>query len=689
MSDQAADSDHGTDGTGGQSVYNYKASWISHWKHTSFKPSIKKHNDLPLSNGLDNDGSDLKQHVSHCGTEKATQGLRELSEVGKVDIMDKSLKMSAIKLGKESLDGQPSLVFNVSQNQESDVAINNNWGKSYPNEVKCQLYPRSGNETLTLGRSKWVHPETECNHLQPKGILWDHEQLVRSHGFLEKNSLAASTSFQPDVRSTSNIEPHGFNSEGAEIQSFMCHQEEIDQSILRETSTSHNQLPTFLNKQCQKGEDDCGIRLLQSRVSHPEVMKSVKGYHECSSVPRIPFSVLDVETMRILTSIDSMEDLPSSPPKFSQTTREFFITKKNDVNLSSLGQVLRDSKDSSRLKGKMSGDFLTLSPSFSFQGQHDVNLQPLWRSSTDSEGGENAGNVKTSAVCLQNESSTETDAMELDFFQKRQLSGIPVSPPNQKIEEPQNSSTSQTPIASAREETVERIANTNTDLPDINQEPFTVPVAASLVDERETSPSRTLSLDAEHLLSHAEQPTDSKSTACPDAHLGTELRSRWIKRLRVGSSDSLDHATKRSKTGESSSQEKVKEIFSKSLKCSMTSSGPSEGRCQVKPCRALDQTVMLLKNGDSSSSTDLVRKSHDITLSHSWIQRWAKNGAASPKRKPKTMALCEPKSSKEALDEYQKKQFPSIAAMALMGKTMSGFHPCEFKRRGSLIVWNT
>ncbi|GKV42814.1 hypothetical protein SLEP1_g50181 [Rubroshorea leprosula] len=743
MSDHVVQSDNDTDRTAIKSMHNYQISWISHWKHTSCKPSIRAHNDLSLCSGFKDDGANIKQHVLRCGPEKAThitkftQGFREVSEAGTVNIMDNTLKMSAMKSEKGSLYSQPFSVFNASPIQECAVAINNDRRISSPSEmVNHQLCPKSGQDTVTPGRSKWPHPEMACNNpLRPRGILWDPEQLVKSHNFLEKDNLAVSA-FQLDVGSSSKIAPNKFENGEAQMQSFVCQQQKNDQSSpfaaskehvtdakfcsystfwihekktdtmmelrkfgtslsrlndsspwLHETSTSHSQLPAFLNKQNQKGEDDCSIRLLPSRGSHPEVMESVKGYDEYYSMPRIPCSVRDVETMRMSTTIDSMEELPRGLPKFSQTTRKFLITKKTDVNLSSLGQVFRDSKLSSQLKEKMYCDFLSLSPSSSFQGQQEVNLQPLW-SSTDSEGRENVGNVKTSSVCLKNESSAETDAMELDFFQKSHLSGVPLRPPNQKTKVAKKSSTSQTTIASAREEIAERMENTTTELPDINQEPFSVQVMASLADDRKTSPSRTLSLDAEHRISHAERPTNAISIACPDGPLGAEPGSRWVKRLRLSSSDSLAHGSKSSKIGEASSQEKVNEIFSKILKHSITSSDPTIGRCHGKPQIDLDQAVVLLKNGDSSS-TDSGVKSQHITLSHSWIQRWAKSKAASPKMKSEVIESCEPQGSKAAVDEFQKKQFPSIAAMALMGKAISSFHPCEFRRRGALIVWNT
>ncbi|GAV58249.1 hypothetical protein CFOL_v3_01783 [Cephalotus follicularis] len=105
---------------------------------------------------------------------------------------------------------------------------------------------------------------------------------------------------------------------------------------------------------------------------------------------------------------------------------------------------------------------------------------------------------------------------------------------------------------------------------------------------------------------------------------------------------------------------------------------------------APDQLAIPLRDSESSC-TDSVKKTQDITLSHSWIQRWCRNkSATSPQKKADVVVVCEPlSSSREAIDDFQKKQYPSIAAMALMGKAMTGFRPCEFKNRGSFVVWTT
>lgn len=223
-------------------------------------------------------------------------------------------------------------------------------------------------------------------------------------------------------------------------------------------------------------------------------------------------------------------------------------------------------------------------------------------------------------------------------------------------------------------------------LPDMNKELPALPAPATSVDDKEASTSRTQSLGADHILAHAEEPVNSKWSPDTDGSLELDPSSRWVKRLRVCDSDSFAHGTKTSKMGKTSSNEKVNE-FSKIMKRKVTSSEFAQGRRPGKEPMELDQTAEFLRNGNSSSS-DSVRKSQDITLSNSWILRWCRNRFATPKKKPDAMVVCEPQSSKMGSEELRKKQFPSIAAMALMGKAMSGVRPCEFRKRGALVVWD-
>ncbi|KAI3986841.1 hypothetical protein MKX01_007357 [Papaver californicum] len=97
-----------------------------------------------------------------------------------------------------------------------------------------------------------------------------------------------------------------------------------------------------------------------------------------------------------------------------------------------------------------------------------------------------------------------------------------------------------------------------------------------------------------------------------------------------------------------------------------------------------DRSLVLFKNLDFSSMDS--KKGHkELTLSHPWIQRWRHSQPETPSVKPAARLICEPQIPKPTL----KKQLPSFAAMVLMGKASNRFRPCEFRKRGSVTVWNT
>lgn len=243
----------------------------------------------------------------------------------------------------------------------------------------------------------------------------------------------------------------------------------------------------------------------------------------------------------------------------------------------------------------------------------------------------------------------------------------------------QQSPTSQDVCPSTEEEIRDNRVKTN--LPDINQE---LPDLAASVDERETSTSRTQSLDVEHLLSHGVQPKSLKSCARSGSYLEQEPSSRWVKRLKL--SPTSAHGTKSSEMTESSSHEKFNKKFGKIMKCSTDNS--DLGRCQGKEQTVLNQTAFLLRNSESSS-IESKRENQDIKISYPWIRRWCHNVAVSPPKKSKAAEFCEPQCSKAMLVEVEQKHFPSLAAMALMGKAMTGFSPCKFTKKGGLVVWNS
>lgn len=217
---------------------------------------------------------------------------------------------------------------------------------------------------------------------------------------------------------------------------------------------------------------------------------------------------------------------------------------------------------------------------------------------------------------------------------------------------------------------------------DVNLQLPAIPAEATPIEHFEPS-SKTESLDMESLLAHAEQPSTSKPDLSQLNLLGPEPSSRWVKRLKLSNHTALALGTRSSNSKEDLSYEKFR--FR-----GITSPKPMMSKHQGKELIPQDNCAGINGNCESSS-TDTTKTGRDLLTSHSWIQRLLRTRAITTAQKKPEVVVCEPQSSKLVVSEQlQKKQFPpSIAAMALMGKAMKGFQPCEFQRKGSFVVWNT
>lgn len=213
-------------------------------------------------------------------------------------------------------------------------------------------------------------------------------------------------------------------------------------------------------------------------------------------------------------------------------------------------------------------------------------------------------------------------------------------------------------------------------LPEINLELPALPVVANSSEDVPTS-SRTQSLEMDMLLAQAEQP-EPKSNLSPKP----DPTTRWVKRLKLSSSDSSAQGTKSMKLADKSSHDKRRDFFRSILKKGIA-------REQYDDETFLSDRGGSMSKEDEQVSPEQPKKSKELLLSHVWIKRWLRNGPQIPQRKPDTVVICEPQSLKSSLDDLQKKQFPSIAAMALMGRSMTGFQSCELQKRGSFTIWNT
>ncbi|CAK9183483.1 unnamed protein product [Ilex paraguariensis] len=620
MSDHVVQSNNGSDGRAGQSLHSYQSAWMAHWSRTSCNAAPQMHSHL--SHAFVNKGDDhvTKPRYLLRGVEVASDFCKSVGSGRKTEAKTFETMNACLTRGSAS-----------------HIA---------PYEYDCR------EDRLNNG-----------NLLNNNLVTLEHEQCnYRGHSALLV--CEQKTHNCPNSKKSATPYPRHNNT----------------YLFLNDPSTSNQHSPGFIGEQSQRMQNCFSIGLVPSR-NCPSQTTKLETFHP-HSIQRMPHSVHDVETMRICTTVDSMEGLPRGPPRISQTTQSVLITKKTDVNLCEGDQIFRESRVSSQFKGNMVGELQSLSPLVG-HGQRGVKLKPL-DSSMDSEDTGKFEDVKAFEVDLKNESSAETDSMEINVFEERNhFSGGTSSPSNKGMMVDPNL-LPQAGIASAREEVG---CSRPVMLPDINLELPALPETASSIDNAEQRTSRTQSLDMELLLSHAEQRSSSKSDHCPDGPVRPEPSSRWVKRLKLSASDPSALGTKSSNMGEASSHKKV-DKFSKIMKRSITSSELMMGKCRNKELIALDQNTALLRNGESSSA-DSVSKVRDITLSHSWIKRWRHNRAATPQRKGEAVVLCEPRSLKVALEDLQKKQFPSLAAMALMGKAMSGFQPCEMQKRGSFTVWNT
>lgn len=236
----------------------------------------------------------------------------------------------------------------------------------------------------------------------------------------------------------------------------------------------------------------------------------------------------------------------------------------------------------------------------------------------------------------------------------------------------------------------------NADLPNSCWNCLTLPSAIlSSTDDKEPSVSKTQSLDMALLFpdTDGQMATNLRSRS---THSVPDPGSRWMKRLKISGSESwLGHGTKTSKMEQTtSSPEKFNPFSRKTLKRPMSGSETliSNKSCEKKQIVFDWNEQLVMKDGGSSSISESKGKGRDELLSCAWIRRWCRTNSQAPKKseggREAAFVFCKSHSVKASLDEIQKKQLPSIAAMALMGKAMNAFRPSELKKRGTFVVWD-
>ncbi|XP_027354342.1 F-box protein At2g16365 [Abrus precatorius] len=724
-----------------QAMHGYQSVWMAHWMQASYKSATPACNRLRVDCELKEvkEDSGAEQHDLLGGSEVAIDSSMHagvFGEAARATMATFSSEADTGKSKKASFDSKSFPIFNLSGKLDGRLPLQREQnGVCRVEDGKLESEAYSGNDNVSPNiaetpraglpsSSSDAPPKTEtlvgeCQALTQEVL--PTAVLMKSPWDVEQKKLDVSTSLWNDfVKSASEIVPNGHDKGKTVMPHFPREPCEIYQSSYnlasqeRFTSTKYHSYSSLLIREKNMSnlldpQRSSFSRWMEAGIAHlppdrlpgiDERLYLVRGQHHeienyacnpnitnqtaslestkpqnfngvSSVVAQVPCSVHDVETMKIYNT----EESSRGRPKISQTTHHFLVSKKTDVNLSDRGQFSRESIVPTKNIGNAFNEILDFSPSASDRAPEGLRLEAVGNS-IKSEGKENVQDFKC-PTNLKNESSAETDTMDIDALHKNSLPGDVPLQTNKCSKDSQNSLRSQAAITSAREKAIAK--SVNSALLDINQEPHELLTLESPVVDRETSTSRTHSLDLDHL-SHAEEHSRSNS----NSSLGPDPSSRWVKRLKLSPLGSTN-GTDSTKIGESSSNEKASTTFSNIIKDSKTSLEPKI------VCHVEGQMVSYLPttvSTNSKSSFTEAKKTVEITLSHPWIQRWSHNRAASSQKRHELAELHEPKSSNTQLEEFQKKQFPSIAAMALMGKALNSLSPSELTKKGSIIVWN-
>ncbi|MCL7051115.1 hypothetical protein MKW94_001832 [Papaver nudicaule] len=383
-------------------------------------------------------------------------------------------------------------------------------------------------------------------------------------------------------------------------------------------------------------------------------------------------SVHDEETLKLCSIGNSVESVPEFRPRISQTTHLCF-TKIFGVILSRGHHINRELKLSTEGNAKALYELFSLSsPGRGKQGPKHQSI----RNTSNSEGKEDRGDGKKEHPCLQKELSADTDMLDTDHCVTRNSShGIASFPSTKDFYVGKNSTTACATCSSSGE-----VGGRKTEtlvIPNTCEYTPAIMTARGLTGR---TTSRTDSLEFVNLYSRVQPPMDvnpSEEFYVPEA----QPNQRLVKRLKLNTCGSLAQGNGTTEGEPASSGRKIDDLFTKIMKYNITS------KDLVKNQNESDRSLVLFEKLDFSSM-DSVKGHEDLIFSHPWIRRWRHSQPEAQSMKPAARVICEPQIPKPTLKK-RKEKLPSFAAMALMGKASNRFRPCEFRKRGSVTVWNT
>lgn len=165
--------------------------------------------------------------------------------------------------------------------------------------------------------------------------------------------------------------------------------------------------------------------------------------------------------------------------------------------------------------------------------------------------------------------------------------------------------------------------------------------------------------------------TSSKDVSTPRSQsMDSDATWKWVKRLHSNTLYPTPISTKRLKLGDASPVVEVQNLVTKVVTYNRSISNLPQSQQPDK--------TGIFPEKIQSCSVDSVKMMP-------WIRRWCRQSQVTSQ----VPVLCAPEHSNMLPEKLEANQFPSLAAMALMGKSVNNFRPCEFQRRGAITSWNT
>jgi len=428
--------------TSGACSQAHKSSWMSRWMKRGPKPaSVVNNSSLICSKNGDIDNK------SCCGE-------------GRLKIED-DIPMSGIRLGKE-VDEMSIGMTNENLTKKTGDFLNKIDYAPFPAlklcqgtesayTAKAQIDHEFGDKAMSLALSLGKDDIVKNFDALQKSHLRNSEKSGMHHSYPgPKGNTDLRLSAYAEAGSTSRFPPHRSNHADAsgpqvvverqfsndnftcigqghckyqKFSAFVFHEKKMNSELsleLRQSDGLHMQqepaknknfFPFFLRKQSENIQGHSPGVFSTHKTPLNIEQKFCCG---CPAADRVPCSVRNVETMRICTMVDCVENSLGGPTKISQRAHHFLFTKETCVNMSEAHQELRKPASLAHHEEK----------TFGFPRPRGVKIQPLW-TSTDSEEGENTANPSTCKVESRNESSAETEPMQIEAPENQNItSGV-------------------------------------------------------------------------------------------------------------------------------------------------------------------------------------------------------------------------------------------------------------------------